>query len=103
MNPQDLIVSDNLGNDPLRHRILSQLSNIRNFSNIDLPPEYESNPALLAHDVYGDVELFYVILAFNGISDGMSLSAGQSLRIPDRNQVLALVRTNNQRRRNVTI
>lgn len=101
INQQQLVVADQFGNDVLQHQILSRLNEINRWENLTLDAEYESNPQLLAQDFLKDPELFYVILAFNGISDGFSLEAGQNIRIPDIKQVTNLRRSvqQNQPRR----
>ena len=88
---QRFVRGDEFGNDPLRHVIYRDLSRISNYTEHTVAPEEAGNPALLAEDYYGNPDMDFVILAYNGIGDGMSLYPGQVLRIPSSSQVEGIV------------
>lgn len=96
-------VSDRYGNDPLKHKLLSQLDSITSYIEHTVRQSEESNPQLIAFDYFGDVEMFFVILAYNGICDGMSIEPGQRIRIPEPSQVTALVKRTNASTNKVTL
>lgn len=89
-------VADRFGNDPLQHRILSNLDQVTRVFEHTVKESEVSNPQLIAHDHFNDVEMFIVILAFNGIPDGFSLEAGQVIQIPDPSQIRKLSSNNKQ-------
>lgn len=84
---QKFVRGDEFGNDPLRHVIYRELGRISSFTEHVVKPEEEGNPALLAQDYYGNPDMDFVILAYNGIGNGMEIRSGQLLRIPSPTQI----------------
>lgn len=93
-----IAVFDSLGYDPLQDAILSKLSKITKFTRHVVKLEEEGNPQLIAYDYYNDVDLYYVILAFNGVPDGLSIKSGDVLMIPTLDQVKSIVKENAPKR-----
>ena len=89
---------DKLGIDPLKNKLYQNLDQITQYTDHTVTDSEESNPQLIAFDYYDDVELFGLILAFNGIANGMDIKAGDTLRIPDSSQVLAFSKSLNRNR-----
>lgn len=89
-NVQTYAHGDQYGLDPLRNKLYQKMHTFDKYTEHVVTPDEEGNPALLANDYYQDPDLDFLILAYNGIGNGMSLKAGQVLKIPSRQQVLAL-------------
>ena len=95
-NPETYTHADEYGNDPLNHEVLKQLHKVTQDVPHSVTIEEQANPQLIAYDYYKDIEMFYVILAYNGIPNGLSIKAGDSLRIPVYAQITNLVRKKNK-------
>lgn len=93
---------DEFGNDPLRHSILTKLDRVSRFKLHTVRPEEEGNPAIIAFDYYSNPDFDFIILAYNGIADGMSLRSGQTIKIPNSSQIESLT-TTTKRARNIRI
>ena len=89
-NVERFVRSDKLGNDPLRHTILSKLDQLTRFTLHTVTPDEQGNPAVIADVYYNNPDFDFLILAYNGIGNGMSLVAGQQLKIPAQAQVDSL-------------
>jgi hypothetical protein len=91
-NPEMYTRADEYGNDPLNHVILKQMDKITRDTQHTVTQDEEANPQLIAYDFYNDIEMFYVILAYNGIANGLGIKAGDVLRVPEYSQLTNLVR-----------
>lgn len=61
---------------------------------VTITKEIENRPDILASQLYGNPDLWWVIYEFNGISDPFfELKAGQILRIPELERVLSSIRS----------
>jgi hypothetical protein len=87
MSKVKTVVVDEYGPDPLALTLLDEICAIDLAFPIEIDATYLSNPQLLAYDTLGDVELYFVILIYNGLCDSFQVSRGQKLNIPDPNQV----------------
>lgn len=91
------IATDSFGIDPLRDSVLNQLDSIRNYTDHIVKENESGNPQIISFNYYGTTDLYFVVLAYNGLGNSMALSAGESLKIPDRASVLALFSTEKQK------
>ena len=56
---------------------------IREFTNVEITPEYASAPDLISFDKYGTTRLWWIICLYNGIVDPtFDIKSGVVLRIP---------------------
>ena len=94
INPMRFTKGDSLGLDPLKNLMYQQLDSVTRTVEHTVKPGEEGNPQLIAYDYYGTVELYPLILAYNGIVDAQSLYSGQVIEIPDSSQVLAQLKKN---------
>lgn len=74
--------SDEYGIDPLSKDLLDEILAIQEYATVIIDAKYVSNPQLLAYDRYGDVELYYVILMYNGIGNSFKLDRGMKILVP---------------------
>lgn len=81
------VTVDEYGVDPLSKTLLDEICNIREYTSVTVDARYVSNPQLLAYDRLGDVELYFVILLFNGMTNSFRLDRGQQILIPNAERV----------------
>lgn len=81
---------DSLGHDALRDAVLDGLSQIRNYNEYVVKENEAYNPQLIAFREYGRVDMYYLLLHYNGLNSGFDMHAGQTLKIPDRIEVMRL-------------
>jgi hypothetical protein len=80
----DHLVIDEYGIDPLASPVFDLISNVEAYTLHELTPEQVGNAPLLAYQVYGSEDLWWIILAYNAILDPeQELIPGKILRIPD--------------------
>ena len=79
---------DELGIDPLNDRGLTAVSNETLYSLYIVPQQHAGRPDLISYKFYKVVDLWWAILAYNGISDVRSITVGTTIKIPDYNEVL---------------
>jgi hypothetical protein len=82
------IYIDDYGIDPLNDRGLTAISNVTLYSSYTVPQQHAGRPDLIAYKFYKTVDLWWAVLAYNGISDVRSITVGTTIRIPDYNEVL---------------
>lgn len=87
MDKSNSVTTDEFGPDPLAQTKLDEICAIQEYFPIVLDVKYLGNPQLLAYDVFGNVELYFVILLYNGITNSFRLERGTTLNIPDPNRV----------------
>ena len=73
---------DEYGIDPLNDRGLTAVSNVTSYTDYTVTAQYAGRPDLIANHFYKGVDLWWAIMAFNGITDVRKLTAGTSIRIP---------------------
>ena len=83
------VVADKYGNDPLKDKLFANLNNVTSFIEHTVTPGEDQNPQLISDFYYETVELYRVILAYNGIANSFDIVSGMTIRIPDPAQVLA--------------
>lgn len=88
------VVSDQFGVDPLLDKSVAFLSNISIYSNHTVRPDERGAPDLISFREYGTEDLWWVILAYNGIGSYTDILEGLILRIPDRASVTSTLSRN---------
>lgn len=79
--------SDEYGIDPLSKDLLDEILSIQEYATVIIDAKYVSNPQLLSYDLLGDVELYYIILMYNGIGNSFKLDRGMKILIPNAERV----------------
>lgn len=79
--------SDEYGIDPLSKDLLDEILSIQEYATVIIDAKYVSNPQLLSYDRLGDVELYYIILMYNGIGNSFKLDRGMKILIPNAERV----------------
>ena len=101
------VVSDSHGIDPLRDKLIPMISKIEGYTNHRIQQDERGAPDLISLREYNTDELWWVIMAFNGISSYRSLVEGTILRIPNLPEVVKMVSDNtirpNSVKRTITI
>lgn len=87
------VVVDELGMDPLRDQSYEKIIKASTQQIYVVTEADQYNLPLIAHKVYGDVKLWWVILVFNAISDAFRVTAGTELRIPNINDIVSELST----------
>jgi phage tail protein X len=88
------IVADTYGVDPILDKIVPFIQQIRAHSLHDVTVDERGAPDLISLRVYGSVDYWWIILAYNGIGSYRSIVEGVSLKIPDMASVVAVVNQN---------
>lgn len=86
------IISDEHGEDPLLDRVLNKIDTIVTYTAHKVSQEERGAPDLIASNLYGEgrENLYWIILAFNGIYSYKDIVEGMDLKIPDYRSVVAL-------------
>lgn len=79
----DNIAVDSYGIDPLLDIGFNAVNAVVRYSNYMVNSGEEGRPELISYKVYKTVDLWWVILSYNGITDVRFLTQGVTLRIPD--------------------
>lgn len=82
--------ADRFGIDPVRDKMASDIAKIVQYSDYTVSQDDVGNIPLVAFDHYNDVELYFVILEYNGIGNMFDIKAGDVIRIPDKQAVKKL-------------
>lgn len=91
MDRSNFVVQDKYGVDPLADDLIDKILAISSYSEHTVTPSEESNPQLLADTYYSNVELYFIILYYNGIGNSFALARGAQIKIPSRNEVFRLL------------
>lgn len=76
------VTIDKYGIDALRDRALPLILAIPTYKNFEIKQHYRGRPDLIANDTYGNVNLWWVIMAYNGICSFREIVEGNGLKIP---------------------
>lgn len=79
---------DNMGADPLASTQFDAILEIQDARTHLITSKDALNPWLLSDDEYGTVELFFVILYYNGLVYPTELVEGMEIRIPSKTLVM---------------
>lgn len=91
MNRSKVVALDSYGQDPLAVSLLDTLMSIKNTIPHKVGLDEEGNPQLIAYDRYGTVELYFLVLMFNGLGNSFDLVKGMELKLPEPNEVRAIL------------
>lgn len=91
------VQSDKYGVDPILDRVCVDVHTISNFKNHTISEDERGAPDLISLKEYGTVELWWVILSYNGIGSNKSIVEGKVIKIPDFASVIALITKNTVR------
>ena len=95
------ITSDQYGVDPIKDRLIPLIMKITDYTIHEITQDERAAPDWISTREYGTDELWWVIMAYNGICSYRDLVEGKSLRIPAMTQVIGVV-TENTLRPNTT-
>jgi hypothetical protein len=88
------ITTDEYGIDPLKDRIVPNLMLIQSFTPHTVSQAERGAPDLIAYNEYGSDKLWWVILAYNGISSYKDVLQGLDIRIPALADVVSAITDN---------
>lgn len=91
MSRRQLLAFDEHGQDPLGSFVLDEILNIRNYTEVVVGKQYDSNPQLMAYEEYNDVELYIILLAYNGLGNSFEFVEGMRIRKPNTSEVRAIL------------
>lgn len=74
---------DEYGQDPLGNSKLDRILEIQRSERFTIEEKYNGNPQLLAYERYGSVELYYILLHYNGLGNNFEFTTGLTIYIPD--------------------
>lgn len=83
MTRRSALAFDEFGQDPIATDIIDRILAISDSSPFTVTAKYSGNPQLLAHDRLGSVELYWVLLFYNGIGDSFAFVEGTKIQIPN--------------------
>lgn len=83
LNRLTFVVVDELGMDPLRDKSFEAIRSITEWSPYTVTSTDEFNLPLIADRKYGELELWWAILIYNGIADSFTVTEGTRLKIPE--------------------
>ncbi len=93
---RSIMVFDADGADPIASNNLQAIMDIKDYADHLVTSSDALNPWLISEDEYGTVELFFVILYYNGLVHAKELVEGTSIKIPTATQVRKVL--NNKRK-----
>lgn len=77
------VTIDQYGIDALKNKAMPYINNIDSYSLYNVKQYQRGRPDNIANAVYGDSNLWWVIMYYNGISDFKKIVESVTLRIPD--------------------
>jgi len=97
-----IVQSDQYGIDPLLDAKEEAISKLAVASVQTIGPAEALNPWLVAHDVYGSVEYFYVVLGYNGIGSIYDFVEGITIKLPSPTDVNRAIRQQAETKARIT-
>jgi hypothetical protein len=85
------VTIDKFGVDPLRDKTLDLISKIPKYSQYQVTQYLRGRPDQIAHFVYGQSNLWWVITSYNGILNVRTIVEGTVLNVPDYSAVIAIL------------
>lgn len=83
------IQTDEYGVDPLKDRGFIAIKNVLKYENFTVTSDVAGRPDLISDKYYNTVDLWWVILAFNGISDVRGLTSGVIIKVPNYSELIS--------------
>lgn len=93
MTRRSFVSIDSFGVDPLGDDVIDAIMSIRNYTSHVVSGAEEANPQLIAYDYYGTVELYFVVLYYNGLGLNYELERDMRIKIPQNAAVQAALAT----------
>lgn len=93
---RSIMVFDSDGADPIASTNLQLILAIEDYKEHTVTSSDALNPWLISEDEFGTVELFFVILYYNGLIHAKELTEGLVIKIPTATQVRKVL--NNKRK-----
>jgi hypothetical protein len=82
-------VIDEYGIDPLQDAGLNAIHRVTNYTTYTVTARESGRPELLSHLFYNTVDLWWAVLAYNGITDVRELVEGMVLKVPSYNEIIS--------------
>ena len=82
---------DELGLDPLRDPSFEAIQSVKGFTYYVIKESEEFNVPLIASNVYGNENYWWIIQIYNSIGDAFSLKKGTKIKIPYFGEVMTLL------------
>jgi hypothetical protein len=86
---ENLAVFDDFGPDPLRDNGLNAVQNVSTFLNHIVTYQQAARPELISFEAYQTVNLWWAIMAYNGITEVREIVEGSAIKIPDYAELVA--------------
>lgn len=80
---------DEYGIDPLQDRGLIAMQRVLNYRKHTVTTQQAGRPDLISFEFYKTVDLWWAILAYNGIADVRNLVEGTSIKIPEYSDIIS--------------
>lgn len=88
------VTTDKLGVDPLLDKVIPSILNITTFSYYTVRQHERGNPALIAYRVYQNVNLWWILIAYNKLPSFKSVIEGVTLQVPSITEVTRILSDN---------
>lgn len=95
------VTSDRFGVDPLLDKVVPEIMKIRSYTVHEVKQDERGAPDLISLRNYGTDELWWILMAYNGIGNYKTLVEGVALKIPDYASVISSVTHNTIRNNRV--
>lgn len=82
MTRRSFVAFDSHGVDPLGDDAIDAIMSIREYTSHVVTGAEEANPQLIAYDYYGTVELYFIVLYYNGFGLNYELERDMRIKIP---------------------
>lgn len=77
--------------DPMSSDFMDALWDLTYFQFVTLNDATAFRPDAVAQVFYGNAQLFWVIMAYNGVSDVTQMVSGMTIRIPEKTRLFELL------------
>lgn len=88
------VKQDQYGIDPLGDKTLPKLLQIQTYRNHIVTQDERGSPDLIALREYGNQQLWWIIMGYNGIASYKDIVEGTNLRIPTYGSVVTVITEN---------
>lgn len=85
------VVSDVYGIDPIKDTLIPEIMKITNYTLHEVSQDERGAADLIALKEYGDDQLWWMILTYNGIGSHRQIVEGLTLKIPNYASLISIV------------
>lgn len=85
---------DRQGIDPLKDKLIPLITQIQKYTTHSITQDERASPDLISLREYGTDELWWMIMAYNGVGSYRELVEGRSLKVPDFASIVSIVTSN---------